>query len=224
MRASARAPTCAKINQRVGCQWRGGHDLCTGADGRPVLLEHRDLVEVARDNAKVLVEPVRLAAGQAVDLQLLDEAAAGLDRGSDLRLPEVQQVIQRLAFGVIRRQDVARAVAARRRAVTRSLLGDAAAGNQRPFACGAVGRAPPLAILELLPRAGSAEQSFCVSQELRERLRESGMSGESRRWRMRTLVAAASAASRRLKAKPMSAVIGNTITTPKIVLTALVSF
>ena len=61
-------------------------ELCTGADGRPVLLEHGDLVEVTRDNAKILVEPVRLAAGQAVDLQLLDEAAAGLDRGSDLRL------------------------------------------------------------------------------------------------------------------------------------------
>ena len=58
--------------------------LGTGADGRPVLLEHRDLVEVARDNGEVLVAPVRLAGGQAVDLQLLDEAAAGLDRGADL--------------------------------------------------------------------------------------------------------------------------------------------
>ena len=35
---------------------------------------------------------------------------------------------------------------------------------------------------------------------------------------------ASSAFSRREKAKPMSAVIGNTITTPRIVLTALVSF
>ena len=40
----------------------------------------------------------------------------------------------------------------------------------------------------------------------------------------RSFEKAASAASRRLKAKPMSAVIGNTITTPNIVLTALVSF
>ena len=38
------------------------------------------------------------------------------------------------------------------------------------------------------------------------------------------LLNASSAFSRRLKAKPMSAVIGNTIMTPKIVLTALVSF
>ena len=30
-------------------------ELCTGADGRPVLLEHRDLMEVARDNGEVLV-------------------------------------------------------------------------------------------------------------------------------------------------------------------------
>ena len=62
----------------------------SGVDTRPDLcadsLEHRDLVEVARDDGEILIEPVSLAAGQAVDLQLLDEAAAGLDRGSDLRL------------------------------------------------------------------------------------------------------------------------------------------
>ena len=139
--------------------------ICTEPTRRPVLLEHRDLVEVARNNREILVEPVGLATRQAVDLQLLDEAAAGLDRGSDLRLPEVQQVIQRLRFGVIRRQDVARAVAARRRTIPRRLLGDAAAGDQRPFTCGAVGHAPPLAVLELLPRAGGAEQSLRIAQQ-----------------------------------------------------------
>ena len=40
----------------------------------------------------------QLFTGQAVDLQLLDEAAAGLDRGSDLRLSQVQQMIQRLTL------------------------------------------------------------------------------------------------------------------------------
>ena len=50
-------------------------------------------------------------------------------------------------------------------AQARRFLGDAAAGDQRPFTRGAVGHAPPLAVLELLPRAGGAEQSLGVAQQ-----------------------------------------------------------
>ena len=65
---------------------------------KPEVARERDLCYFFRQTriSARLVEPVRTSAtGQAVDLQLLDEAAAGLI-ATDLRLLEVQQVIQRL--------------------------------------------------------------------------------------------------------------------------------
>ena len=41
-----------RTNQLVS---RMDFELCTGADGRSVLLEHGNLVEVTRDNAEILV-------------------------------------------------------------------------------------------------------------------------------------------------------------------------